>query len=259
MPFTLSHAAAVLPFRRTRLVMSALVMGCFVPDFPYLLSLIPSTFYGHTLPGVFFLDLPLALVSLWLFHSFLKQPMLMFLPLGFRRRLKTGLAAFSFWPLKRFLWIVASILIGIATHILWDSFTHSSYWLYRHWEFLRRPVALPIGGDTVMFKLLEYISSVFGLMVVAIWVWHWYRTTKPSASPVIAPVDSSQRWVLVVTLPALAILASLVRAYAAVGFDFHVRPLVHFTADTVISAITFFLLGLLFCGVVFRWQRVPKA
>jgi hypothetical protein len=73
MPFTLSHAAAVIPFRRTRLVMSALVMGCFAPDFPNLLFLSPDKSYGHTISGMFLLDLPLALAALWLFHSFTRS------------------------------------------------------------------------------------------------------------------------------------------------------------------------------------------
>jgi hypothetical protein len=38
MPFTLSHAAAALLFRRTRLVLSAVVVGCCAPDFVYFLE-----------------------------------------------------------------------------------------------------------------------------------------------------------------------------------------------------------------------------
>src|SRR5208337_2177419 len=112
MPFTLSHAAAVIPFRRTPFVMSALVMGCFVPDFPYFLSLKPNMSYGHSFPGMFVLDLPLALAALWLFHAFLKQPMLMFLPAGFRQRLRTSVTGFRFLPVERFSLLVLSILIG---------------------------------------------------------------------------------------------------------------------------------------------------
>jgi hypothetical protein len=235
--------------------MSALVMGCFVPDFPYFLSLAPRMFYGHTFPGMFVLDLPLALVVLWLFHGFLKQPKLMFLPGGFRRRLRTSVDRFAFWPSERFSLIVLSILIGIATHLVWDAFTHRTSWIYENWELLRRPFELPIVGEMEMYKLLEYASSAFGLAVVAIWVGHWYGTTKPSAAPVIEPVDAAQRRTLVVALPTLALLGGALRAYHADGLHLQIRPLVHFTADTLISAITYFLLGLLVCGVMFRRHR----
>jgi hypothetical protein len=257
MPFTLSHAAAVIPFRRTPFIMSALVMGCFVPDFPYLLSLSPRMFFGHTFEGMFILDLPLALVSLWLFHAFLKQPMLMFLPAGYRSRLRTSVNSFSFWPSERFSLIILSILVGTATHLLWDSFTHRTFWPYHHWAFLQRNVHLPAIGELAMYKLLEYASSVFGVVVVAAWIWHWYRTTKPSAAPADQFRDVRRR-VLVVLLPAAAVLSGVLRAYQTDGIQMQIRPLVHFAADIVISAIAFFLLGLLLYGVIFRRRTVAQ-
>ena len=86
MPFTLSHAAAALPFRKTRLEMSALVTGCFAPDFSYFMFVIPHGLIGHTLSGTFVFDLPLSLIVLWLFHAYMKQPLSMLLPTGIRRR-----------------------------------------------------------------------------------------------------------------------------------------------------------------------------
>jgi hypothetical protein len=254
MPFTLSHAAAVIPFRRTPFVMSALVMGCFVPDFPYLISLSPRMFYGHTFPGMFVLDLPLALLALWLFHAFVKQPMLMFLSVGFRRRLRTSVNSFPFWPWERLSLIILSILIGTATHLLWDAFTHPTR-IYENWAFLRINVELPAIGEMPMYKLLEYVSSVFGLVVVAVWIWHWYRTTNPSAYPAAQAGDAAQRHTFVAVLPTLAILGGILRAYRAHGIHPEIRLLMYFTADILISAITFFLLGLLSYGVILRWQK----
>jgi hypothetical protein len=254
-PFTLSHAAAALPFRRTPFIMSALVMGCFVPDFPYFISLLPRTTYGHTFPGMFFLDLPLALAALWLFHAFVKHPLLLFLPAGFRRRLRTSVITFPFWPLERFSMIVLSILVGIATHLLWDAFTHNTSWITQNWDFLRSYIWLPIIGKMEMYKFLEYASSVFGVVVVAVWIWQWYRTTKPSAAPVAEPLDAAQTRTLVTALPALAVLGGFLRAYHADRFHLEIRPLVHLTADIMISAITYFLLGLLLCGAVLRRQK----
>jgi hypothetical protein len=256
MPFTFSHAAAVIPFRRTPFIMSALVMGCFVPDFPHFLSLSPQTSFSHTYEGMFLIDLPLALLALWLFHAFIKRPMLMFLPSGFRRRLRTSVNSFAFWPTERFSLIILSILIGITTHMVWDAFTHRTFWPYQHWAFLRSSVDLPVTGAMKMYLLLEYASSVVGLVIVAVWIWHWYRTTKPSVARIVEPEEVTQRRNLVAVLPAIAILGGAVRAYHHEGLHFQIRPLVHFTADTIISAITFFLLGLLVYGVVLRQRRV---
>lgn len=255
MPFTLSHAAAAIPFRRTPLVMSAIVMGCFVPDFPYLLSLSPRRLFGHTLAGMFVLDLPLAMAALWLFHTFIKQPLLTFLPAGFRRRLTAGVGAFPFRPLGRLSLLALSILTGTATHLLWDACTHDNSWICRNLAFLRIRVELPAIGVMPAYTLLEYASSAFGLAVTAIWTWHWYRTTKPSAAPIAHPADTAQRRIFVVGLPALAALGGALRAYHANGLRLQIRPVVHFTADMLISTIAFFLLGLFVYGVILRRHR----
>jgi hypothetical protein len=255
MPFTLSHAAAVIPFRRTPFVMSALVMGCFVPDFPYLISLSPHMSYGHTFPGMFVLDLPLALLALWLFHAFIKRPMLMFLPTGFKHRLGTSVNSFPFWPPRRLSLIILSILIGTATHLLWDAFTHSNSWFYENWTSLRNSIELPAIGEVPIYKLMEYVNSVFGLAVVAVWVCHWYRTTIPSDYSVAEDENATKGRTFVTVLPALAILGGALRAYQAHRIHLEIRPLVHFATDFLISAITFFLLGLLVYGVILRWQN----
>lgn len=253
MPFTLSHAAAAWPFRRTRLEFSALLTGCFVPDAPYFLFLIPHGFHGHTLRGMFEFDLPVGLVALWIFHALIKRPSLIFLPVGFRKRLATGDNRFSFLPLSRFLLIVLSILIGTATHLFWDSFTHRSRWGYRHWSFLRRGVHLPFLGSTEMYKLFQYGSSVLGLVFLAIWIWHWYRTTQPVALTEPDTLPASRRLLLVLALPAIAICGGMLRAYEIVRVPYQIRPTVYFTADAVVTSITLFGIELVICGLVLRW------
>jgi hypothetical protein len=239
--------------------MSALLMGCFVPDFPYFFSFSPRMFYGHTLPGMFVFDLPVALFALWLFHAIVKRPMLMFLPRGIRRRLSTSVESFPFGPADRFSLIVLSTLIGIATHLLWDGFTHNTSWIYRHMKFLGVLLELPVVGPMAVYKMLEYVSSAFGLLVVAIWIWHWYRTTRPSKVPVAEPVEERYRQILVIVLPLAAVLGGLVRAYLANGIHLQIRPVVHFTADTIIATITYFLLGLVVCGLALGRQASGRA
>jgi hypothetical protein len=257
-PFTLAHAAAALPFRQTRLEFSALVTGCFAPDFPYFIFLMPHGFYGHTLLGIFVFDLPVGLVALWLFHTYVKQPFRIFLPSGVRRRIAARASAFSFLPPSRMALIVLSILIGSATHILWDSFTHRSLWLYRHWQFLRLAVRLPIAGNVETYKLLQHGSTLFGMGVLAIWVWRWYRTTEPVESPIAAPFTAAQRRAIGAILPILAIGGGILRAYQAIGIPMHARPVVIFAADAVITTISFFGLGLLACGVILGKREITR-
>jgi hypothetical protein len=253
MPFTFSHAAAAWPFRKTRLEMPALLIGCFAPDFPYFMFNRTHAFIGHTLLGVLIFDLPVSLVVLWLFYAYQKQPLSMLLPKGIRRRLKPGNSNFSFWPPARLALIVFSILIGTATHILWDSFTHTFYWPFRHWSFLSDVVYVPVTGNMPMDKVLQYASSVFGLIFVAVWVWFWYRATKPVESPAANLYTPAQIRVITFAAPAVALAGGVLRACLDLGAPkLTIRSLMYFAVDWGITATTLLWLGLLICCVIFR-------
>jgi len=207
-------------------------------------------FEGHTIRGMFLFDLPVGLVALWLFHYFMKQPALIFVPRAIRRRVKSD--AYSFLPPARLALIAISILIGSATHILWDAFTHGFYWPARHWRFLRTNVELPIVGHMVMFKFLQYVSSVAGLLFVGLWVWYWYRTTRPVDHAIAQPYSAAQRAALTVVLPLVALGAGILRAHPSMKTFEAIRPVVNFAADTVVTGIAIFALELLVCGVMLR-------
>jgi len=246
MPFTISHAAAALPFRRTRLVMSALVFGCVAPDLEYFLWLRPHGHFGHTLPGLLLFDLPAALLSLFLFHRFAKAPLVACLPARLRERLRNGdrVARRSFsW----FVLVCVSILIGSATHILWDSFTHTDYWLGRNWSFLRLNVHVPVFGFRDWAAILQYLSSVFGMVAILWWFVQWYRNTPPVHSETDRPdVTWRDRWVVAGSFVA-AILAGCVRS-AFVGLPHGVHGFQRFLTDASITAISVFCIEILIYG-----------
>lgn len=252
MPFTLSHAAVAWPFRRTPLELSALVTGCFAPDFPYFFFLKPHGFYGHTPPGVFLLDLPTSLVVLWLFHAYMKQPLTFFLPRAVRQRMNSSEEEFAFWPPARLAIIVLSILIGVGTHMVWDAFTHNLFWPYRHFEILREIVQVPVLGDVGVYELLQYGSSLFGIVAVAIWILHWYRTAEPGEHAKAMPVRKAERRQIMVAVPAFSLFAAFLRALIGVGMPTGAQSLFDFVVEVGISTITFFCVGLLVCGMLLR-------
>jgi membrane-bound metal-dependent hydrolase YbcI (DUF457 family) len=254
-PFTLAHGAAALPFRRTRLEISALIAGCFTPDFLYFLRLAPRGHFGHTLPGLFLFDLPAGLAALFLFHAYARQPLSVFLPVGVRERITPGARRFAFGPPARFALIALSILVGAATHILWDSFTHRGYWPYSHWSFLRRRVQVPLAGPVQICKLLQHGSTVVGLAILAVWVVLWYRATQPSSETTPLPYSALQRSVILVVVPLLAVVAAFGRALLGDGNPLHHAKTVPFFVDAGISAVTFFTIGILLCGAFFRTRQ----
>lgn len=170
MPFTLAHPAAVLPLRRLRLLRTVpLIIGAMAPDTPYYLPWriakhVPDV--THTLVGTFTLDLPLGLLLLlcvWLLRAPLAAP------LGPRARAKC-LAAMERFGNRPLNWALAplSILIGAWTHLAWDSFTHVDGWMVQRIPALSAPVAF-FSYTGPLCHLLQYVCSVFGLAVMAVW------------------------------------------------------------------------------------------
>lgn len=251
MPFTLSHAAAALPFRRTRLIPSALVVGTLAPDFEYFLRGIPGGHFGHTLPGVFISDLPLSLIVLWLFHAYMREPIVALLPDSIGRRLSHAPQTFRFWGSARLALIVTSILVGVGTHILWDSFTHRTFWPYRHWAFLREMVSLPILGTLPYYKVFQFGSSVAGGAILLIWFMHWYRTTAPNELPLANTLSSQKKLAVVVSMLVIAVSGALLRAKLAPKPSLHAFGV--FLLDVLVTALSLIWMELLVYGIV--WMR----
>src|SRR5260370_897117 len=85
MPFTISHAAAVLPFSRLLArwrLLSAVVIGAMVPDFglffPWRLQRVET----HSAVALFAFCLPVGTATYWVFQYLVKAPVLEVLPDG---------------------------------------------------------------------------------------------------------------------------------------------------------------------------------
>jgi hypothetical protein len=79
-------------------------------------------------------------------------------------------------------WLALSELVGLATHLGWDAFTHSDGYVARRWSPLQGSVA---GHLTVDW--LQGLSSVIGLTVLAGWLlvqWRRAPTPDPTATAV---------------------------------------------------------------------------
>jgi hypothetical protein len=71
MPFTISHAAAVLPLSRTGLPLAALMIGSMSPDFAYFLPA-RTGLLSHSVPGLFKFCWPSALAGVGVFVQLLE-------------------------------------------------------------------------------------------------------------------------------------------------------------------------------------------
>jgi len=180
MPFTLSHCAAALPFRRSRLPLSALLVGCLAPDFEYLVRLSDYDRIGHTFPGFLLVTLPASFLFLWLFHEFLRWPLCALLPRPLEQRTAAIPQEFSFRGPARAGLVILGLATGIATHITWDSFTHGDSWVALHWSFFHYRFTLSDRLRVPVYAVLQGISTLAGLAAVACWFTGWLRRTSPA-------------------------------------------------------------------------------
>lgn len=259
MPFTLSHAAAALPFRRTPLILSAVVVGCLAPDLEYFLEFTPNTRFGHTLPGVFVSDLPVGFAVLWLFHRYAKEPLAACLPAKARQCLQLGPKSLSIDSASRLGMILFSILVGILTHIGWDSFTHNGYWLYDHWHFLKETITLPLFGPRPWYGIFQYISSLLGLLIILLWCIHWYRNTPPLHSQPDRRFVNGDRIALACAF-AIAVAIALIRAIAS-GMPNGVHGAQRFMTEAAVTGLAVFWFEVVIYGIVRNHTRseVPAA
>ena len=141
MPFTISHAAAAAVFqpllRRGHDHMPALVIGTIVPDFEYFLRLQPLSLWSHSLTGLVVFCLPVGLVSLALWELLIEDVVRELLELP---RVSTRNAR----SLRHVIAAAAWIVLGAASHILWDSFTHNDRWGTRLVPALHPPLNKPL-------------------------------------------------------------------------------------------------------------------
>jgi hypothetical protein len=174
MPTPIAHPAAAIPFTRVGLVFSALVAGSLSPDFGYFVPW-STSFYMYTIPGLFLFDVPVGLFLLWVLQIFIKWPLLSLLPIGLQRRLYKPAQAFTFGPLKRFLLILLSLLVGSMTHIVWDSFTHVYGWTVEQFAFLSTRVA-----GMPLYTLLQHLGSLVGVGLLLYWFLRWLPNAPQS-------------------------------------------------------------------------------
>lgn len=167
MPFTVSHIVAVVPiYKRFRkyLSLSGLVMGSMAPDFEFFLRITLYGIWSHNLKGIFFFDLPVAIILIFIFHIWVRDTLLIYLPKQITIRFQK-FKGFDFvdYFKENYLTVVLSTLLGILTHFCWDNFTHEpNYVSPFYFEILESDIK--IGGFNLkLYSFLQILSSFLGL------------------------------------------------------------------------------------------------
>ncbi|WBC16691.1 DUF4184 family protein [Micromonospora sp. WMMA1998] len=196
MPFTASHPAVVLPLLRPlgRLGVppSALVVGSLAPDLPFYVTVTSLTTWTHSLAGAVSLDVLVGAVAFVGWRTIGRPAAGVLLPglftpsAGTVGGTRTGKARLN--PLA----VVAGLAVGALTHVVWDSFTHSGTWGFRHLPWLAAAHG-PLPG----YEWAQYVSTVVGLAVLAVWCARRARPGPALGGPEPASRRARRAWALV--------------------------------------------------------------
>ncbi len=171
MPFTLSHAVLAPPLAKLsgqRLPIAALAIGCMLPDLHRLFTLrqdpTPHLWSALLYPNLF---LGLVFCALW---SLLYRPALYrFMGVYHPLNLNTIKSALGFVG-----GMILALLIGNATHLIWDGLTHHDFRSFAFQDFLAQSVQL--GTDIYpMHRVLQIGSSILALPFLLWMSLHYYR------------------------------------------------------------------------------------
>ena len=228
MPFTFSHPAAVLPLafiKKKWVSVTALVIGSMIPDFEYFFNLEQDSIYSHTWGGMFWFDLPLALLVVYLFNYLIKNDLIQHLPEFLNKRFsKFESSTRNLNDRKEFVVVVFSLLIGITSHIIWDKLTHKTVRLIDEQEHY-----------TVFWEA----NSLVGASVIAAVVLNMRRGRKTQKNNILF------YWLLISTITASFIY---VRFLATTEIR-----------DLGVSAISGFFTGLIVTSIIEKvWKRVVR-
>ena len=242
MPFTFSHPAIVLPgyyLPKKWRSFTGLIVGSVTPDFEMFFRMKAYMAYTHSWHSIFWLNLPLALILAFLFHLIVRNPLINHLPLFLKQRLAT---------FKQFDWVryfrenyfivMLSILVGTASHIFWDSFTHAYGIFVKHFPILATDITLA-GTSMALYTFLQFAFSVLGALLILFTVLLLPRdkTLKNSKS-------NLKYWALVTIL---MILVTIGRFLSGLNFSYF--------PNVVVVLISGGLLGLLLSPLIMKKSK----
>ncbi len=265
MPFTVSHAVVALPFIRTPLVPAAIAIGAMTPDLPLFVRGTPLTYQVTHSNAWIVVTMLVALVLFVAWRGILRPAVRELSPRALAARLpdewdtpfpaavRDAFGALPGRPRGRAypLLLAASLLIGVASHILWDSFTHEGRDGLGVFPALEEQ-----WGPLLGYKWLQYGSTVAGLVILAVWALLWLRRRDAAATVArVLPARVRVAWML--SLPAILAFAwaAGLMAFGPLTAEFTVAHLAYLVLPPACAVWGLLTIGLCVAVQVLRRRR----
>lgn len=207
MPFTFSHPAAVLPFSylpKKYVSFTGLIVGSIIPDFEYFIHMKDVSYYSHTWAGVFWYDLPFGIIVCFLFHNLVRDSIIPQLPEFVAARC---LHCFRFnwnnWFRKKWAVIILCIIVGTASHLIWDQLTHETTHTIEQTNYIKSK-SLP-AKEIIVYYTYWGLNSIVGILLLAV---SFYKMPEQKNS-IILPANKNY-WPLVLLLSSIILMVRFI-------------------------------------------------
>ncbi|MDR7371970.1 DUF4184 family protein [Flavobacterium aquidurense] len=238
MPFTFSHPAIILPlkyFPRRWFSLTGLVIGSLTPDFEYFIRMRVQSTYSHTFYGIFWFDLPLALLLTFIFHNIIRNSLFINLPLFFQERLLIfNEFKWNNYFKENWITVVISILIGIISHLFWDAFTHNHGYFVNEILWLRNTIFI-LGNNIPIWKITQHLSSLIGAIVIT---FAFLKLPKNLPSQLLI---NKKYWITVITTMLLILILKFSISFNLKAFG-----------NIIVATISAFLLSLILVPILIK-------
>jgi hypothetical protein len=248
MPFTFSHPAIVLPLKKMKpawFSLTGLVIGSMSPDMLYFLQMSGEEDYGHTLPGLFVFDLPATLLLTLVFHLWVRNTLILYLPSPLNRKFAKYLPQ-NIWLFLRKNWYVVLVsgLVGAISHLLWDQLSNTQGWVYQQApDFFGRQVN--IGPFTYPVNVyIDYTGSLLGLLVIG---WVFVNEPGESSLPHVPAMSKFAFWFCVLFFTGVVIILKLI-----------IDNQKYSMGSLFVIGVSGFLLGIVLSCMLFRLRKQNK-
>lgn len=220
-----------------------------IPDLPRFVPIGVPRGLTHSAVGVFTADLPLGIAALALWYLVFRVPLRDLAPAWLRVRLPPMMPLGAVPHPRYLLRSISAVFVGIVTHVLWDSFTHSDGWFVLAVPFLQTEL-----GPLALNRWLQHGSTLAGLAIVVVWLARWARRTGPRSAPPSARLTSMRRFAAwgLVAVPGLAVALATWVGGVSGGAGVLDRDVVYRAVTLSISCA-----GLIAALVAIGWYFLP--
>jgi hypothetical protein len=240
MPLTFSHPAIVLPLNylpKRWVSLTGLIVGSVTPDFEYFARMKVMSIYSHTWIGLLWFDLPVGLLLCFVYHDVVRLPFIHHLPHFLNKRFSQyNSLHWNKYFLKNIPIVLLSILIGSASHLFWDSFTHINGYFVVLWS-MARPVGL-LGTEIPLYKLIQHCSTLIGGAVILAAI---YQMPKRAVSKM---VNIWPYWLMVIGFTLSIIVLRVIFGLS-----------IHQYCNILVTAISGGIIALILTSVLFKYKR----